>query len=488
MRSVVGPASPNNPNAEMNDMKMQLFILIPLILLGGDARAVPPKPARPNVVLLMADDLGWGDVGFNGNKLIRTPNLDKMAAAGLRFQRFYAAAPVCSPTRGSCITGRHPYRYGITSANVGHLPDGEFTLAEQLRKEGYATGHFGKWHLGTLTKTEKDANRGGPGGAAHYAPPWDHGFDVCFSTEAKVPTWNPMKAPGTDRPYGTSYWMGPGKKAAKNLEGDDSRVIMDRVIPFIKDTVKGNKPFLAVVWFHAPHRPVVAGPKYLKLYPRQPNAQQHYYGCITALDEQVGRLRSELRRLGVAQNTMVWFASDNGPEGKAGKAPGSAGPLSGRKRDLLEGGIRVPGLLEWPARVKGGTVTSVPACTSDYLPTILTLLGLLPPDSRPLDGISLVPLIEGRMKERPTPIAFESRRQLALIGNRYKILYQPKGAGRGELKFRLYDLGEDPGEKNDLASKHADVVQRMAAVLGTWRKSCQRSLEGTDYRLGDKKE
>jgi len=134
---------------------------------------------RPNIILCMADDLGWADPGFNGNSIIKTPSLDAMAEAGLRFTRFYSAAPVCSPTRGSCLTGRHPYRYGITFANVGHMPKEEVTLAEVLKTQGYATGHFGKWHLGTLTKTEKDSNRGGPRGAKHYSPPWENGFDVC---------------------------------------------------------------------------------------------------------------------------------------------------------------------------------------------------------------------------------------------------------------------------------------------------------------------
>jgi arylsulfatase A-like enzyme len=170
----------------------------------------------------MADDLGFGDTGFNGNNIIKTPSLDAMAKAGLRFTRFYSAAPVCSPTRGSCLTGRHPYRYGITFANVGHMPKAEITLAEALKTQGYTTGHFGKWHLGTLTKTEKESNRGGPRGAKHYSPPWENGFDICFSTEAKVPTWDPMKKPESNEHYGTYYWTQDGAKATENLDGDDS--------------------------------------------------------------------------------------------------------------------------------------------------------------------------------------------------------------------------------------------------------------------------
>jgi arylsulfatase A-like enzyme len=430
----------------------------------------------PNVILAMTDDQGWGDTGYNGHPALKTPALDAMARSGLRFNRFYSGAPVCSPTRGSAMTGRHPYRYGIFFANVGHMRPQEVTLAEALKSQGYTTGHFGKWHLGTLTKTEKDSNRGGPGGAAHYAPPWENGFDVCFSTEAKVPTWNPMKKPGSDKPYGTSYWTGPEEKAAENLAGDDSRVIMDRALPFIRDAAARGTPFLAVIWFHTPHEPVVAGQKYLSMYAGVGNEKErHYYGCLTAMDEQMGRLRAELRRLGVAHDTMLWFCADNGPEHR--KGPGSTGGLRGRKRDLFEGGIRVPGLLEWPARLTQPRATSVPCSTSDYFPTVLSALGFhVDGKPEPADGVDLMPLIDGRMTERPRPIAFESGKQMALVDNRWKLLSTDKGAS-----WMLFDLSADPAEANDVAVDHPDVVTRMTQVLEAWRASCRDSLAGEDY-------
>ncbi|HUT45917.1 MAG TPA: sulfatase-like hydrolase/transferase [Sedimentisphaerales bacterium] len=438
------------------------------------------KANKPNIILCMADDMGWGDPGFNGNSIIKTPNLDAMAKAGMRFTRFYSGAPVCSPTRGSCLTGRHPYRYGIFGANVGHMPKEEITLAEALKTQGYTTGHFGKWHMGTLTTSEKDSNRGGPRGAEHYSPPWKNGFDVCFSTEAKVPTWNPMKSPGSDKPYGTYYWNQDGTKATENLEGDDSRVIMDRAVPFIRDAAEKRKPFFTVIWFHTPHLPVLTGPKYRAMYSQYSEDEQHYYGCITALDEQVGRLRSELRGLGIADNTMLWFCSDNGPEGKDGKSGrsrGSAGPFRGRKRSLLEGGVRVPGLLEWPARIKAGRMTDIPCSTLDYFPTVMDTLGFkMKGRPEPVDGVSLLPLIEGIMTERSMPIGFESRNQVSLTGNRYKIYSNNKGK-----TYMLFDLLEDPGENKDLAAKKPQVLQSMKAALAKWRKSCKDSLAGTDY-------
>jgi len=436
---------------------------------------------KPNIILCMADDMGWSDPGFNGNKIIKTPNLDAMAKAAMRFTRFYSGAPVCSPTRGSCLTGRHPYRYGIFFANAGHMLKEEFTLAEVLKTQGYTTGHFGKWHLGTLTTKEKDSNRGGPGGAKHYSPPWVNGFDVCFSTEAKVPTWNPMKNPDTNEPYGTYYWKQDGTKVTENLQGDDCRVIMDRVVPFIQNATDKSKPFFTVIWFHTPHLPVVTGPKYRKIYSQYSEDEQHYYGCITALDEQIGRLRSQLRQLGIADNTMFWFCSDNGPEGKDGKhgrTRGSAGPLRGRKRSLFEGGVRVPGLLEWPDRIKAGRITDIPCSTSDYFPTVLDVLGFkMKGQPQPIDGVSLLPLINGKMVRRPVPIAFESKNQVSLTDNRYKIYSSDKGK-----TYMLFDLLEDPGETKDLAAEKPQILQSMKATLVKWRKSCQDSLAGKDYK------
>ena len=466
---------------------------------AGSCRA-EASGSRPNVMLIMCDDLGWGDVGFNGNRVIQTPCLDEMAAAGLTFNRFYAAAPVCSPTRASCLTGRHPYRYGIFHANSGHLPERELTLAEALRKQGYATGHFGKWHLGTLTKTVADSNRGGRRGTEHYSPPWENGFDICFSTEAKVPTWDPMLKPKRNArrtwwkpisdpseatPYGTYYWRN-GERVTENLRGSDPRVITDRVVPFVEKAASREQPFLAVVWFHTPHLPVVAGPEYTKPYAEYDPYARHYYGAITAMDEQVGRLRRTLRDLEIAENTMLFFCSDNGPEGKKDAAPGSAGPFRGRKRSLYEGGIRVPALLEWPARLAPGRVTDFPACTSDYMPTILDVLGIAPPE-RPIDGISLLPVIEGRPSTRPRPICFESRGQLALIENRFKLIHVPDSRRESKktptvnLEFELYDLLADPGESHDLAENHPQRVRRMASELADWRESCAASRTGGDY-------
>ncbi|TWU13565.1 Arylsulfatase [Symmachiella macrocystis] len=463
------------------------------VLLLGVSCDLPAAP--PNIVLVMCDDLGWGDTGFNGNTVIKTPHLDAMARAGLKLNRFYSAAPVCSPTRGSVLTGRHPYRYGILTANSGHMTPQELTLAELLRKQGYTTGHFGKWHLGTMTKTIRDSNRGGPKHVAHFSPPQNNGFDRCFSTEAKVPTFDPMLKPRgkpsgngwnylQDRaaavPYGTRYWDQRGEVVTENLEGDDARVIMDRAVPFITQAAEQQKPFFVVVWFHTPHLPVVAGPDHAKLYAEYDDFPRNYYGCITAMDEQVGRLRQTLRDLNVADNTLVTFCSDNGPEGQAKTSPGLAGPYRGRKRDLYEGGVRVPALIEWPAKIAAGRVSDYPAVTSDYLPTILELLGVQIPTDRAIDGASLLPLIETNVTERPSPIGFQHHDALAWTDNRYKLINNtrkrkrdPNGKPLRPPVFELYDLLADPQEAHDIAAEHPEVVKRMQTELLAWQASCK---------------
>lgn len=482
------------------------------VLVKTRAKALPALPAlysamamlassfavaaeKPNIILMMADDLGWGDVQcFNPDTPIKTPELDAMAAAGMQLNRFYSSSPVCSPTRGSSITGRHPFRYGVYYANTGKMKTEELTIAELLKTQGYTTGHFGKWHLGTMTTEIKDANRGGPNNTKEFSPPWLHGFDTCFSTESKVPTWDPLLKPkdfgtgslkkGWDsiqdkskaEPFGTHYWNEQGAIVTDNLEGDDSRVIMDRVVPFVETAAEKQQPFFAVIWFHTPHLPVVAGPKYAAMYPGATDFEKNYNGCVTAMDEQIGRLRATLKQAGVSENTMLWFCSDNGPEGQKG-APGSAAKFKGRKRSLYEGGVRVPGILEWPAKVKPGTVTDFPAVTSDYLPTILDALPAEYTGERPLDGISLIPLMTGEQTERQKAIGFECKKQLAWHTQRYKLYSGNKGKS-----WELYDLSEDPYEKKDIAKQHPEIVTKLAAELASWRESCKQSDQGGDYQ------
>lgn len=424
-----------------------------------------PAPQRPNIILAMADDQGWGDTSYNGHPVLRTPVLDEMARTAIRFDRFYSGAPVCSPTRGSCLTGRHPYRYGIFFANADSgtdapskyiLPDREHTIAELLKPYGYTSGHFGKWHLGDFAGPKKSA-------------PTDNGFDEFFSTTRKVPTVDP-----------DGYWTKEGRVPGV-IAGDDSRILMDRAIQFIENAAKTNKPFCAVIWFHAPHEPVLATEAHRKPYARHAQKEQHFYGAIAAIDEQMGRLRDTLKRLNVRDNTMLWYASDNGPEGDtlSATSPGRPGPFRGRKRSLFEGGIRVPALLEWPARFPKPQIIRTAASTSDYVPTILAALNAKLPPTDGIDGINILPILEGKRLKRDTPIAFETMGNtrgsptLAWVEERWKLLTSLDGT-----EEMLFDLNADPHETTNLAAKHPSECARMRARLTAWRAACTRSRNG----------
>jgi len=253
-------------------------------------------------------------------------------------------------------------------------------------------------------------------------------------------------------PFGTYYWDIEGKKVTDNLEGDDSRVIMDRVLPFIEQSVKNEIPFFAVVWFHAPHMPCVAGPKYQAMYKGQNPLMRNYAGCITAMDDQIGRLRAFLKEKDIDSNTMIWFCSDNGPEDGN---PGSTGGFRERKRSLHEGGVRVPGLLVWPQKITKAFVTDIPCVTSDYLPTIMDIMKISKSRTpNQLDGVSLLPLLEGQMKERPKPIGSCYLSQVSYSDNQYK-LYSRNG------KFELYDIVNDPSEAKDIELAEPALFENM---------------------------
>ena len=450
---------------------------------------VAPEQDKPNVILLMSDDQGWGDVGFNGNDQIITPNLDSMAAEGVKFNRFYAVSPLCSPTRGSCLTGRYPFRFGILAAHTGGMRVGEFTIAEMLKNKGYRTGFFGKWHLGWV-RMEDGGSRG------FFSPPGQHGFDDWFATTSAVPTWDPCITPKGWNKWGSKEgqpWKGGdpyrfnGKPVTENMEGDDSRVIMDRVIDFISNEKDNDKPFLATVWFHAPHEPVVAGEAYQKLYPDAGTKRKNYYGCITAMDEQIGRLRKKLQELKLADNTVVFFCSDNGPsDGLAKNGVASAGKFKGHKHKMYEGGALVPACAVWPGNIPKGTVTDVRCSTVDFFPTVANMVDFQfsEKSDRPIDGIDLMPVVRGEVAGRPKDIFLGYRRLVsgidgqALIRGDWKLVQEAKRNPR----VRLYDLASDPYEEKDLASERPELLQSMKRAMQEADESCRLSRDGADYR------
>lgn len=467
---------------------MRTILLV--LMMALTSVTTSPAADRPNFILCMTDDQGWGDVGYNGHPILQTPELDAMAAAGLRLDRAYAAHPVCSPTRASFLTGRHPNR--MACFTWGHtLRPEETTIAEALKSAGYATGHFGKWHVGSCDPRD-DVSPGNSG----------------FETWASSPNF-----------YENNPLFSHNGQVAQST-GESSQVTVDAALEFIKAQSTRNQPFVAVIWFGNPHTPHEATAELKALYPDQPRGKQNYYGEITGVDRAMGHLRKQLRVLDIADNTLLWFTSDNGPQPRS---PGSSGGLRGAKSDLWEGGVRVPGILEWPGRITPGRVSNVPVVTSDIFPTVLELAGVPPTKGQPtLDGVSVASLIDGEMTTRAAPIGFWiwpekgilSRSSELLIdlrdkpsatppqrtaASRMKKTFSPndrpgnaawldgdwklhliRQEGK-EDRWELYQLTDDPGEKTNIAAMHSERVEKMRAALLDWQNSVIQSLNGEDY-------
>ncbi|MCF6356916.1 MAG: sulfatase-like hydrolase/transferase [Draconibacterium sp.] len=454
----------------------------------------------PNIVYILADDLGYGDVKCNNpDSKIPTPNVDRLAKEGMRFTDAHTPSAVCTPTRYGILTGRYCWRTWLTHRvldgyDAPLIEKGQLTVPALLKKGGYQTACVGKWHLGTLTTKVKDANRARPGDSTHYSIPTMNGYDTYFVTESKVPTYDPMFKPtlfdtekgeslrygwkavqnkNSAKDYGTFYWKGVELAETENLDGDDSKIIMDRVIPFIENSVINKNPFFSTVWIHKPHLPIVANGKMMAEYSNYSYQEQIYYATISAMDKQVGRLWKKLEELGEAENTMIWVCSDNGPERGT---PGSSGTFRELKRSLYEGGVRVPAFCVWPAKIKPGLVSDIPTVTSDYLPTIVDILKLNYPENRPVDGVSLAGVLNGNKKERTKPIGFRYQKKISWVTQKYKLISIDKGA-----TFELYNLLDDREERNNIASENTELVNTMKSELFGWIESCKKSDRGVDY-------
>jgi len=452
------------------------------------------EAARPNIILVMADDQGWGDMGYNGHSVLKTPNFDDMARTGLRFDRFYAAAPVSSPTRGSVMTGRHPNRYGCFSWGKTIRPQ-EVTVAEALKTAGYVTGHFGKWHLGPVRKESPIS-------------PGNSGFDEWFSS----PNF-----------FDNDPILSREGKAVQTF-GESSMVTVDDALEFIRKHSNKAQPFFAVVWFGSPHNPHLAVEEDRKLYEGMEERLQHYYGEISGMDRAFGKLRQELKTLGINKNTILWYCSDNGGQTKEYSSTGGRG----QKGQIYEGGLRVPAILEWPARIPEHRITNVPCNTSDFYPTLLEIAGVTIEDQPPLDGISLLPLIDNKTEKRATPMGFwqypESGQvvrsaalmaellneqetgvttvdtsKLALNAGKINVRYPTEifpghsawldwpyklhrvNDGDGEVVLELYNLEKDPEETTNLFKENPEITASMKNELEKWLVSVINSLNGNDY-------
>lgn len=407
---------------------------------------------RPNIVLVMADDMGWGQTSYYNHPILKTPNLDAMAAAGLRMDRFYAGAPVCSPTRATVLTGRTNDRCGVETHGYA-LRLQERTLPQALKNVGYATAHFGKWHLNG-TK-----GPGAPIFADDDHNPGEFGFDQWLSTSNFFDR-NPILSRN-------------GK--FEEFAGDSSEIIVDEALQFIRQQSQTPQPFLAVVWYGTPHSPWVASADDRQPFAGEKINHQNHYGELVAMDRSIGTLRQGLRDLEIADNTLVWFCSDNG--GLIQFGPETVGGLRGGKGNVYEGGLRVPAIIEWPAHIQA-RVSNYPACTMDIFPTICHIVGLDPSAMLlPQDGLSLLPVFTNEPASRAKPIGFHYKKQAAIVDGDWKILSSGSPAG----KLELYNLAADPNETKDLSESNLVQFDRMRHLLDEWNDSVEASFAGLDY-------
>ncbi len=433
----------------MHPMKHILTLLALLALVS--ARAAE----RPHIIFVMADDMGWGQTGYRGHPVLKTPHLDAMAANGLRFERFYAGGPVCSPTRASMLTGRSHGRTGVLTHGYA-LRTQEKTIAQALKDAGYVTGHFGKWHLNGHRGPGVPIFADDPHGPGRF------GFDEWVSVSNFYDVDPLMSREGK----------------FEQLKGDSSEIAVAEAAKFLSKHKAGGKPMFAVVWYGTPHSPFKAPDADKAGFGELNEASANHYGELVAMDRSIGTLRAKLRDLGIANDTLLVFCSDNG--GLPGITPGTVGGLRGHKASVFEGGIRVPGIIEWPAVIQP-RVTSYPACVMDLFPTVADIVGL--PDSvmlKPLDGLSLKPLFTRELGERRAPLGFRFQTKRALVDDRYKMITD----NLRNDKFELYDLIADPKESRDLSAEKPGVFAQMKQRLLAWDATMDASFAGSDYPGG----
>jgi uncharacterized sulfatase len=459
-------------------MKPITCCLLLIVLLGSHATA---NEVLPNIVFILADDLGYGDLGCYGQKLIRTPRLDQMAAEGLRFTDFYAGNTVCAPSRSVLMTGQHTGHTHVRGNAGGpdmskqSLRDEDVTVAEVLRSAGYQTALCGKWGLGDEA----------PGGRAGL--PRKQGFDYFYGylnqthahnyypeflwkNEEQVPLRNVVERVDNRNGGFSGGWATQRVDYSHDL-------IAGEALNFIRQRAGGEKPFFLFLSLTIPHannegtRGTGDGqevPDYGIYADRDwPNQDKGQAAMITRMDADVGRLLDLLKELKIDKNTLVMFSSDNGPHNEGGHHPERFDPngaLRGMKRDLTEGGIRVPLVVRWPGTTPAGQTSSHVGYFGDLMATVADLAATRPPEN--IDSISLVPTITGRSQQQRSHEYlywefYEQGGKQAVRSGNWKAIRMPWMTGRTQL----YDLGRDIGETHDLAAEHPDQVQRMEAMM-----------------------
>ncbi|MBT5902266.1 MAG: sulfatase-like hydrolase/transferase [Opitutaceae bacterium] len=446
-----------------------------LITLTGLLTAAA-SDSRPNVLIMLADDMGYGDLGSYGGRAI-TPNIDRLAAEGVKFEDCYSGAPNCSPARVSLMTGRMPTRAGMYSyrppGSTMHLRGEETTMAEVMLASGYQTAHVGKWHLSCLPQDP----------ALNQAQPIDQGFQYSLGTEnnAEPSHLNPVN------------YVRNGVEIGEQ-KGYSGQLLADEVEAWFETVYDDEKPFLLYVPFHEPHAKIATPPELSAQYPDLDKKSADYFGNIQHMDSAVGRILAELKARGVADNTLIFFGSDNGSY-----RMGSNGNLRGLKGGVYEGGIKVPGIFHFPKKFVGGRVSQTPMWFPDLLPTVAAFTGAEIPADLELDGIDLKPLLtKGTVPDRDAPLMwyfYRSSPEAAMRYGDYNLIARSSDNQRRTHPivaedmpfvksvrpefFELYNLTTDPGQRHDLAVAMPVKLREMKAKF--WPLFEASRAEGPDW-------
>ncbi|QDT36862.1 sulfatase-like hydrolase/transferase [Stratiformator vulcanicus] len=408
---------------------------------------------KPNIIIILADDLGYADVGCYGSKRFKTPNIDALAADGIRFTDFHSNGAVCSPTRAALLTGRYQQRTGITGVVTakGHRHTGldlqETTFAEVVKPLGYTTALFGKWHVGY----NADYN------------PVRQGFDEFIGfVSGNVDYHAHLDQTGKED------WWKQDKLSPET--GYTTDLITDHGVDFIQHNK--DRPFLLYLPHEAPHYPYQGRKDPPRYQPgrgrtKDPVTPAVYKEMIEVMDEGVGRIRKAVVDAGISDNTLIFFFSDNGPAG-----PGSAGPLRGKKGQIWEGGHRVPAIACWPGRIEKGKTSDLPAMGSDLLPTIAAISGAALPQDVTLDGIDLLPYLFQNKQLSDRPLFWGVRNQLAIRKGDFKLVTDKSFSNPS-----LYNLSSDLGEKDDIAAAHPELVKDLLSLLKHWYADVNRNVK-----------
>lgn len=431
---------------------------------------------RPNIVIVLCDDLGYGDIGCYGHDLIKTPNIDRFAKESLRLTDCYAAAANCSPARTGLMTGRTPYRVGVYNwipfLSPMHVRENEITIAQLMKNAGYETCQVGKWHLNGWFNLP-------------YQPqPNDMGFDHWFATQNNA-------LPNHRNPYNfvrNGIPVGPQKGYASHL-------VIDEAVRWL-DARSSADPFFMYVCFHEPHEPIATDPEYASTYGNgeEPSLEAHH-GNITQMDAAFGRLMKKFDAMKITDNTLVIFTSDNGPALTRWHPHGSTDGLRMHKGHLYEGGVRVPGIIRWPGHVQPGTESSVPVGSIDLLPTLCEVAGTEIPQDRVLDGTSILPLMNGKGFQRKRPLYWQynyarSDPRVTIRDGDWKLISQLDINDQGNLaditdeqmqqlksaklqNFELYNLKNDRTETTELSESHPEQLKKMVASMTTMYEEVQ---------------